>query len=85
MKHMSPKELAQNAIQYAFSLPTQGAADDVPVGLVPYTMKEIEYFAISILTNAEGDSYLYDESPPDEKNVKLAVQLVKDYFKRCHL
>ena len=87
------QELAQYAIGYAFSLPGEGWSDEklVPVGLVPYTMDNLEDIAVSMLTNGpgwfNGDSPLYDEgndtAAPFPEVVAPAVAMVQDYFTRC--
>jgi len=82
------QRLAQESLEFAFSMPTAGSATDVPVGLVPYSMANLENIAVSMLTNGpgwfNGDSPIYDhDDTPSKETAAAAVAMVRDYFKRC--
>jgi hypothetical protein len=74
-----PKELAQQSVEFAFTMPTGGSACDVPIGFVPYTMNDLENIAVSMLTNGpgwfNGDSPIYDH-PDTPVRLRLSCAIV---------
>lgn len=81
---MTAIEFAQRAISHAFSCPANGSANDVPVGLVPWTMEALENEALDYIDPNGSHDLEHNEPDAVPNDIRTeAVKLIKDYFKRC--